>query len=226
MLTYLDHLVGVQAHSPEIAGIDILGPSFYEPLAQGRSKVCVHSLPYEKRSLRFLLRLAKATLYYVVRTRPDIVHVHSSLAGGVVRLCLLVVPNRPKVIYTPHAWSFASGAGRFLLLRRLCEHWLAHLTDQIICVSKDERRLALAAGISASRCTTVISGIPASPLDTPPCRSWQQKRRVFFVGCCDHQKGFDTYLEVMRLLGDRAKGWSRRVPSKQTCADLEYFQRR
>ena len=166
VLTYLANLVGMQACSPDIAYIDVLGPAVNEAAirkSSGGARVGVYSIPYETRSIGVLLRLAIATLRLVARNRPNIVHIHSTLAGFVVRLCLLPIPGRPKLIYTPHAWSFNLGAGRFLSLRRTCERWLAHWTDRIVCVSEDERRLALEAGISAQRCTVVLSGIPYVP---------------------------------------------------------------
>ena len=57
----------------------------------------------------------------VRQVRPDIVHIHSSLAGVIVRICLLPVRRRPKLIYTPHAWSFSPGATRNVWFRRTCE---------------------------------------------------------------------------------------------------------
>jgi hypothetical protein len=85
----------------------------------------------------------------------------------------------------------------------MCERSLAHWTDRIVCVSEDERRLALDAGISAQRCRVVLSGIPYAPSAPPSSRPrrWQRKRRRL-----DHQKGFDTYLEVLRLLDGQAEG--------------------
>ena len=239
VLTYLANLIRIQASTPSIASIDVLGPSVNEAVLResvgsvrvGSVRVGIHSVPYKTRSIGVLLRLAIATLRLIVRNRPDIVHIHSSLAGFVVRLCLLpawIIPGRPRliymphgwsfkssgrprIIYMPHAWSFSPGAGRFLALRCMCERWLSHWTDRIICVSEDERRWALKAGISAQRCTVVLSGIPSAPAPGP--RHWQRKRRVLFVGRFDHQKGFDTYLEVLRLLDGQAEGLVAGAPS-------------
>ena len=151
-----------------------------------------------------------STLHALKQVRPDIVHIHSSLAGVVVRLCLLPSRRRPKLIYTPHAWSFSPGATRHVFFRRMCERMLALWTDRIICVSKHELKLAIEAGISRRRCTVVLTGLPepgaTRALVTRPAPEPGCKRRVLFVGRFDHQKGFDIYLDVMRRLEGQAEG--------------------
>jgi glycosyltransferase involved in cell wall biosynthesis len=137
------------------------------------------------------------------------VHIHSSLAGLIVRICLLPVRRRPKLIYTPHAWSFSPGATRNVWFRRTCERVLSLWTDRIVCVSDDEMRLALDAGISQARCAVVLTGISshvAAKTIIPGPEQPSRRRRILFVGRFDRQKGFDIYLEVMRLLGHRAEG--------------------
>ena len=119
---------------------------------------------------RTLLRLGMSTLHALRQVRPDIVHVHSSLAGVVVRLCLLPSLRRPKLIYTPHAWSFSPGAARHVFFRRLCERILALWTDRIICVSKHELKLAIEAGISRRRCAVVLTGLPEPAATRSPVR--------------------------------------------------------
>jgi glycosyltransferase involved in cell wall biosynthesis len=210
VLTYLFNLIEAQVVSSEIELVHVLGPSVNEPvLRQCRSpKLRVDSIRYERRSWRTLLRLGVATLRAVRQVRPDIVHIHSSLAGVIVRICLLPVRRRPKLIYTPHAWSFSPGATRNVWFRRTCERVLALWTHRIICVSEDEMRLALDAGISQARCAVVLTGISSHAAVTTAVLGPEprRRRRVLFVGRFDYQKGFDIYLEVMRLLGERAEG--------------------
>jgi glycosyltransferase involved in cell wall biosynthesis len=212
VLTYLVNLVGVQVLAPGIEGVYVLGPSVNEPALRACSspKFALTSIPYRRRSLWTLFRLGVSTLQALRRIRPDIVHIHSSLAGLVVRLCMLPLPRRPKIIYTPHAWCFSPGAARRVFLRKLCERILALWTDRILCVSKHELSMAVEAGISPQRCSVVLTGLP-DPVcgESPPerqARETARKRKVLFVGRFDHQKGFDRYLEVMRRLRGQAEG--------------------
>ncbi len=212
VLTYLVNLIGTQVLSPGIERVHVLGPSVNEPaLRECRSpKLSLASIPYRRRSFWTLLRLGMATLRALQQVRPDIVHIHSSLAGVVVRLCLLPLRRRPKLVYTPHAWSFSPGATRQVFFRRLCERILALWTDRVICVSKHELKLAIEARISGRRCTVVLTGLPEPAATTVPVTrpapEHGRKRRVLFVGRFDHQKGFDIYLDVMRRLEGQAEG--------------------
>jgi glycosyltransferase involved in cell wall biosynthesis len=212
VLTYLINLLESQIVAPGIERVHVLGPSVNEPaLRECRSpKLSLASIPYRRRSVWTLLRLGMSTLHALKQVRPDIVHMHSSLAGVVVRLCLLPSRRRPKLIYTPHAWSFSPGATRHVFFRRMCERMLALWTDRIVCVSKHELKLAIEAGISQRRCTVVLTGLPepgaTRALVTRPAPEPGRKRRVLFVGRFDHQKGFDIYLDVMRRLKGQAEG--------------------
>jgi glycosyltransferase involved in cell wall biosynthesis len=212
VLTYLVNLVGTQVLASGIELVYVLGPSVNEPaLRQCRSqKLELDSIPYQRRSWWTLLRLGVCTLRTFRQIRPDIVHIHSSLAGVVVRLCLLPLGGRPKLIYSPHAWAFSPGATRRVFFRRMCERVLALWTDRIICVSKHELELAIQAGISPRRCAVVLTGLPQTASTAAPTTTTApklgRKRRVLFVGRFDHQKGFDLYLDVMRRLGSQAEG--------------------
>jgi glycosyltransferase involved in cell wall biosynthesis len=214
VLIYLANLIQRQVLSPSIEAVHVVGPSVNEPALRRclSSKLSFNSVPYQERSWLILLRLGLMTLHALHEIRPDIVHVHSSFAGIAVRLFLLPIRGRPKLIYTPHAWSFSPGATKHVLLRKMCERVLAIWTDCIIAVSEHEMRLALDAGISPRRCTVVLTGVPeivsgsgttaaAEPASRQGC-----KRRVLFVGRFDYQKGFDIYLDVMRRLGNMAEG--------------------
>lgn len=80
----------------------------------------------------------------LARVRPDIVHLHSSKAGAVGRLCLR---GRLPVLFQPHAWSFAALEGRTAAVALRWERFATRWTDVIVCVSDGERREGEAAGI-------------------------------------------------------------------------------
>jgi glycosyltransferase involved in cell wall biosynthesis len=112
----------------------------------------------------------------VRRTKPALVHAHSSKAGAVARLARAGFPRaqgsragrRIPLIYTPHGYAFAgyfeseSERARYKAVERA----LAPLATLVLCVCEAERRLAAEIG-PAKRTRTVHNGIP-EPVPTPP----------------------------------------------------------
>jgi glycosyltransferase involved in cell wall biosynthesis len=100
----------------------------------------------------------------VSRTRPDVIHAHSSKAGAVARLGRVLRPRVP-VVYTPHGYAFAGFfSSRLERLRyREIERALAPLSTRVVCVCQAEGRLAATLG-SKQRVRVVYNGIePAGP---------------------------------------------------------------
>lgn len=67
------------------------------------------------------------------RSKPAILHLHSSKAGGLGRLASLFIHPKPKVLYTPHAMA-CYRSQTFMWLERL----LGYLTYRLIAVSSSE----------------------------------------------------------------------------------------
>lgn len=67
--------------------------------------------------------------------RPDLVHAHSSKAGGIARLVGMTLAPRPRIVYSPHAIASELGAA-YTGIERL----LAPLTARFAAVSESERR--------------------------------------------------------------------------------------
>jgi len=86
---------------------------------------------------------------------PDLVHLHTSMAGMCGRL---VLRRRVPTVFQPHSWSFfaVTGAARAGAIR--WERFAARWTDVVLCVSEDERRSASALGIRA-RYEVVPNGV-------------------------------------------------------------------
>lgn len=171
----------------------------------------IRSFRHRRGSIMSLLRLATGTIRLVRDVRPDIVHIHSTIAGVVVRIALLAVPGRPQIVYCPHSWTFCGPFGA--VVRRVgsgLEFVLSLVTDRIVCVSDFEKRAAIAIGISENKCVVVQNGIADDkPSQSLPSQSLEPRRlRVLFIGRFDRQKGFDTYLEVMSRLEDIADGYA------------------
>ena len=61
-----------------------------------------------------MLRMARRTWALVRQWQPDVVHVHSTYAGFLLRPLLMLMPHRPRVVYCAHGWAFDRRAPRWL----------------------------------------------------------------------------------------------------------------
>lgn len=156
------------------------------------------------RDLASLWSMTKATCAAVREMRPDIVHLHSTFAGMVLRPILKALFPRTHLIYCPHGWAFLREASALSHgVTKIVERLLAPLSSRIICISTCELEAGLRAGIAADKLTLVHNGIsrerPARVAST-----WDDRRtKVLFVGRLDRQKGYDLLLEAARLLEDK-----------------------
>jgi glycosyltransferase involved in cell wall biosynthesis len=110
----------------------------------------VFELPFS-RSIRDVTGMARSvgTLHALFGSddAPDIVHVHTPIAGFVARLAAATVPRerRPAVIYTAHGFHFHS-AGHpitntlFLGIEKIAGRW----TDRLVVINDEDERAARA----------------------------------------------------------------------------------
>ena len=136
----------------------------YGPLVENLSQegIAVHVVPSLVRpislfkdigGLRELKRLIKSV-------KPDLISTHSSKAGILGRLAAKAcgVP----VIFTAHGWAFTEGVPPtkrliYIGAERLAAKW----ADKIICVSENDRKLALGCGVSTEeQLITIHNGMP------------------------------------------------------------------
>ena len=133
----------------------------------------------------------------------DIVHLHSSKAGAVGRLAAASLGRkRPRVVFTPHAWSWLVG-GRMAVLYRGIERILAHACDAIVAVSPSEaeegRRVL---GKRAGRITVIENGVDLerfSPAGTRASRD-ETAPLIVCVGRLTRQKGQDVALRAVAAM--------------------------
>jgi glycosyltransferase involved in cell wall biosynthesis len=78
-------------------------------------------------------------------TRPDIVHVHTPIAGFVTRVAARRLPaeRRPAIVYTAHGFHFHRGGSRvtnafFLTVERVAGRW----TDRLVVINDEDAEAA------------------------------------------------------------------------------------
>lgn len=169
------------------------------PEALGHDGITVIELPMRReisllsdvRSLARLVRICR-------RTRPDVLHLHSSKAGFIGRL-IGHLSGVPVVVFTPHCWSFQSATGRKHRFYVALERFASRFCDMTITVSEQEAQEAKALRVlSAEKVRTIHNGLSDEELAQPE----SSRRDISFVtvGRLDEQKGYRYLLEAMAEL--------------------------
>ncbi|WP_174298604.1 glycosyltransferase [Sphingomonas bacterium] len=200
--TYLAEILPSQERRYGASNVRALVPRQHAAHLSGVDRHMLATWDRQDRSALGLLRLTAAIRREIAAFAPTVVHAHSSIAGGVVRL--MHGGRRPfRIVYCPHGWAFdrRSSAMKRRLVERI-ERRLASAADAIVVISDHERREGTRIGIEPARLALVLNGIA----DLPPAHSarWDDERiKMLFVGRMDEQKGFDTLLDAVEPLRDR-----------------------
>lgn len=190
--TYLRTVARHQTTSPDISQVKFVLPGQVDWLGAENT----HVVPTARKASA-LLGYAKSVREIIAAERPAILHLHSSIAGGVVRAMALAgqVPRGVKIVYCSHGWAFdQTGPAYKNIAYRWIERLLSWRSDAIICISKHEIRIAEKFGILRCRC--IPNGIDRiEPVQDAPVDA-TEPRKVLFVGRLDKQKGIDALLDA------------------------------
>ena len=122
---------------------------------------------------------------------------HSSIAGAIGRVVVPFFDRCARLVYCPHGWAFDRDCSFIVkALVRIIEVVLAKRTDKIICVSRHESKIGVAAGLPNEIFRVIPNGISphvaqnGAPIDFDPTLL-----NVLFVGRLDRQKGLDLVLQ-------------------------------
>ena len=142
------------------------------------------------------------------KVRPSILHIHSTKAGLVGRLALIMMRRRPKVFLTVHSFVFDKRVRKWK--RRLVgriERRLLRYTDRIVTVSqalKDE--LVAEMGLREDKIQVIYNGIEFKDFPKPE----RSGIRIGTVARLAPQKGVDHFLRAAALV-------------KKRCPQAEFF---
>lgn len=207
--TYLGHLLQMQRDFFGAGCVTAILPASQSQFLESIPGIDVLTFDDSAGRMRNSFRLARRLKEYANAVRPDVVHLHSTFAGAVLRPMLLRLKLRTKVVYCPHGWAFDRRTGGYAEYgAKFIERRLSSLCDAIVCISHHEVRAARSCGIPANKLNLVRNGVPLTapqPEVDAGSNPWPPgKRRILFVGRFDRQKGVDVLLEAVAALTDQA----------------------
>jgi glycosyltransferase involved in cell wall biosynthesis len=202
--SYLEEILPYQMQQFGADNVSLLAPADHHGFVPPSIGCRIETYARTGRNLRSILALAWAIRKNIQRKEPDIVHLHSSLAGAVGRLTVPRDRRRPRIVYCAHGWAF-DRPRRTIATRlfSLIERLLSRLADAIIIISPHEAPLLHDAGIPLANTKLVVSGIkdlPPSSDAAPSVPHSGRPLRLLFVGRLDLQKGVDLLLREFALL--------------------------
>jgi glycosyltransferase involved in cell wall biosynthesis len=199
--SYLEELAPAQLSEIGAENLRFVLPSEHRDQVPSIPDSCFRGFAQTRRTLRDLAQVQAFVQAEIAAFRPDIVHLHSSFAGGLVRLPALFKARDFKIVYCAHGWAFAREGGR---LKNRClalaERVMSVAADAIVNISESEERAALDYGLDGRKMTTIRNGIARITTPANPKSFGDKGINLLFVGRHDPQKGLDILLEAMSAL--------------------------
>ena len=135
----------------------------------------------------------------------DVVHLHSSKAGAIGRLAGSTFRRRrrPRVVFTPHGWSFYVG-GAAAVLYRLWERALATAADLTVVVSHGELSDGYRALGPRARLRLIENGVDLASFSPEGMKASRTSAHLLVqVGRLSRQKAQDRSIRALADIADR-----------------------
>ncbi|WP_434565628.1 glycosyltransferase [Vibrio chagasii] len=191
------------------------------------------------RSVKSLFLLYK----YIKKVKPDIVHLHSTYAGAIVRVLPFI--SKSKIVYTPHGFSFLRNESVLnKKLYFLIERILSRRTEVIAACGLDEKLIAqkFVHPFKTHEIINVCDEIEYATNHLPnrdrPCfvmvgRVSEQKGYVFFAEVAQKVTGFadmvwigggeDNATKLLVESGVKVTGWLERKDVLDHLSNADYY---
>ncbi len=202
--TYFNEIVPSQISALGADNVRVIVPDAHVSFLKNTPTSSIATFVRRKR-LTSLPALARTVFNEVKLFKPDLIHAHSTLAGGIVRVIKAIPGKFPPVVYCPHGWVFdMETLGYFRHPARWAERILSPLADKIVAISAYEYEQGLKAGIPAKRMVVIENGISSQLPAAVPTEWVDTRTKVLFVGRLDRQKGVDILLRAAEELKTKA----------------------
>jgi len=192
----------------KIEGVDslVIAPNDESNIING----IVVNFSRKGRSIASLLRLALKSISTIKKEKPDVIHLHSTFAGFVIRFFYVIKILRKKevtIIYTPHAFSFLRDTSSLnKKIYGVIERYLSQYTDKIICTSVYELNQGIKYGLDRNKMHVIYNGVDLkkiklefnSVIHERQC----EKVNILFLGRFDYQKGYDRLIYIIENLDE------------------------
>ena len=140
------------------------------------------------------------------KIQPDIIHLHSSIAGGLGRLAFSGRNN--KLIYTPHGYAhicmFAHGGGTYKLLEKILGR--RNCITLTCCESEDEEARRLTHKTAYIETGLNISMLSQEIINTKPLKK-EDRFTVFSLGRARPQKQPELFSKIASLVPEAKFVW-------------------
>lgn len=171
-------------------------------------------LPAPLGEVREIAALAARADAVAERFRPDVIHAHSPVLGGLAALRVARKRSLPLLYEIRAFWEDAAvgngtgreGSARYRATRAL-ETWLCRRADAVAVICEGLRRDLVARGIPAEKMVVSPNGVDLNLFGTPPVRDESLARQlglgdevVGFIGSFYDYEGLDDLIAAMPAL--------------------------
>ena len=167
----------------------------------------------KNRNLYFLFSFFRFIRNNIKEINPDIIHLHSSFAGFIVRVFYLFKWNRPKIIYCSHGWSFLMDINIIKKIIFFIIEWVLSIkTDAILNISNYEHKESIRIGIPKKKSTIIKNAISPNvkKINQEPLQYQENKYNFLFVGRHNNAKGYKEIIDffikynqnILHVVGD------------------------
>ncbi|RKG48575.1 glycosyltransferase family 1 protein [Acinetobacter cumulans] len=204
--TVMNTLIEYQINDTSIEKVLSLTPSDQINDLKKHTLLSSNYFKRQGRSILGMLNFSLSFMKILIKEKPDIVHLHSTFAGLIGRLIILITFNKKntKVIYCPHAFSFLMSKNIFYKkIFAFIEVLLSYITDAIICVSKSEFMDAIQYKFPKNKLVIIHNGVKHKTEINQRNLCQIEKYKLLFVGRFDYQKGIDILFDAIKILNEK-----------------------